>query len=82
MTMRAPRTRCGFKLFQDCVSLSKRGVHHIKCGLDDFQPPATIQELGAGCGELLKMGFLRGYRWLEGNVVEIDIREGIHEPFD
>ena len=82
MTMRAPDTRCGFRLFQDCISLSRKRVHHMKCGLDYFQPPATIQELGEGCGELVKMEFLRGYRWLDGNVVEIHIREGIHESFD
>jgi len=80
--MRAPDTRCGFKLFQECLSLSRERVYHMKRGLNDFDPPATIQELGEGCGELLNMEFLRGYRWLEGNEVDIHIREGIHETYD
>lgn len=80
--MHIPNSRCGFHLYQDCISLSRKGVYHFKHGLNDFSPPASIQELGEGCGELAKMEVLRDYRWHEGNVVELYIRKGIHESFD
>ena len=82
MTMRIPNSRCGFHLFQECIALSRRGVYYFKLGLNDFHPPATIQELGEGCGELVKMEFLRTFRWLDGDIVEFHIREGIHETYE
>lgn len=77
----APDSRCGFTLLQECISLSLDGVFHLKCGLDHFHPPATIQELQEGCVELEKMKVLRRYQWLEGNHVQLTIREGIHEDY-
>ena len=80
--MQAPNTRCGFTLLQECVSLSADGVFHFKCGLDHFHPPATIQELQEGCDELEKRKVLRRYQWLDGDQVQLTIREGLHEDYE
>ena len=75
--MKAPETRCGSTLFQRCTTLASRRVFHFDCGLEDFDPPATIQELGEGCRELLGLECLRRYEWLDGDRVQITIHESI-----